>query len=104
MKRKIVKIYEGVISEEDKPLSLNQLSERCMVSEIEIQELVYEGVIEPLRVHEKAWSFSSETLWRVKKIQRLRRDLDLNISGVALTMQLLDRIEELEKMVRRNYE
>ena len=104
MKRKIIKIYEGVISEEDKPLSLNQLSERCMVSEIEIQELVYEGVIEPLRVQEKVWSFSSETLWRVKKIQRLRRDLDLNISGVALTMQLLYRIEELEKRIKRNYE
>lgn len=104
MKRNIVKIYEGILIEEDKPLSISKLSERCMISTVEIEELVYEGVIEPLKVHEELWSFSSETLWRVKKVQRLRRDLDLNIPGAALTMQLLDRIEELENMVKRNAE
>ena len=102
MKKNIVKIYEGILIEEDKPLSLNQLSERWMISKIEIQELVYEGIIEPLKVQEESWRFSSETLWRVKKVQRLRRDLDLNIPGAALTMQLLDRIEELENMIKRS--
>ena len=104
MKRNIVKIYEAIRLEEDQPMSMSQLSERCMISTFEIEELVYEGVIEPLRVQEKSWHFSSETLWRVKKVQRLRRDLDLNISGAALTMQLLDRIEELENMIRRTHE
>lgn len=104
MKKNIIKIYEGILFEEQTPLSVNQLSERCMISKVEIEELVYEGVIEPLKVHEELWSFSSETLWRVKKVQRLRRDLDLNIPGAALTMQLLDRIEELEKMLKRRAE
>ena len=102
MKRNIVKIYEGILIEEDKPLNMNQLSERCMISEIEIEELVYEGVIEPLQIQEETWIFSRETLWRLKKVQRLRRDLDLNIPGAALTMQLLDRIAELENMIRRS--
>jgi chaperone modulatory protein CbpM len=100
MKRNIVKIYEGILMEEDKPLSISKLSERCMISEIEIEELVYEGVIEPLHMQEETWSFSSETLWRLRKVQRLRRDLDLNIPGAALTMQLLDRIAELENMIK----
>ncbi len=104
MKRNIVKIYEGILSEEDKPLSIHQLSERCMISKIEIEELVYEGIIEPVRIQEETWSFSLETLWRVRKVQRLRRDLDLNIPGAALTMQLLDRIEELENMIKRQTE
>lgn len=104
MKKNIIKIYEGILFEEQTPLSVNQLSERCMISKVEIEELVYEGVIEPLKVHEELWSFSSETLWRVKKVQRLRRDLDLNIPGAALTMQLLDRIEELEKILKRRAE
>lgn len=85
-------------------MNVNQLSERCMISKIELEELVYEGVIEPLEVQAEYWSFSSETLWRVKKVQRLRRDLDLNIPGAALTMQLLDRIEELENMIKRHTE
>ena len=102
MKRNIVKIHEGILIEEDKPLSISKLSERCMISKVEIEELVYEGVIEPLKVQEESWIFASETLWRVKKVQRLRRDLDLNIPGAALTMQLLDRIEELENMIKRN--
>lgn len=104
MKKNIVKIYEAILMEEDQPMSVNQLSERCMISKIEIEELVYEGVIEPVKIQEESWSFSSETLWRVKKVQRLRRDLDLNIPGAALTMQLLDRIEELENMIKRSTE
>lgn len=104
MKKNIVKIYEGILMEEDQPISVNQLSERCMISKIEIEELVYEGVIEPVKIQEESWSFSSETLWRVKKVQRLRRDLDLNIPGAALTMQLLDRIEQLENMIKRSAE
>jgi chaperone modulatory protein CbpM len=100
MKRNIIKIYEGIVFEEEKPLSITHLCERCMISKIEIEELVYEGVIEPLSIQEESWTFSSETMWRVKKVQRLRRDLDLNIPGAALTIQLLDRIEELEKMIK----
>ena len=101
MKRKIVKVYEGILLEEEGPISMVQLSERCMIPEGEIAELVYEGIIEPLKVREKRWRFSRETLWRVQKVQRLRRDLELNISGAALTMQLLDRIDELENMIKR---
>lgn len=104
MKKKKLKVYEGTLIEEEGPLDLIQLSERCMISENEIAELVYEGVIEPIRVREESWSFTTETLWRVKKVQRLRRDLDLNIPGVALTLQLLARIEELENMIKRNTE
>ena len=101
MKRKIVKVYEGTLIDEDKTLNLVELSERCMISENEIAELVYEGVIHPEKVQEESWRFSRETLWRVKKVKRLRRDLELNMAGAALTMQLLDRIEELENMIKR---
>ena len=100
----MVKVYEGILLEEEGPISMVQLSERCMIPEGEIAELVYEGIIEPLRVREKSWRFTRETLWRVQKVQRLRRDLELNLSGAALTMQLLDRIEELEKIIKRQTE
>ena len=72
-----------------------------MIPENEVAELVYEGIIQPLKIREETWRFSRETLWRVQKVQRLRRDLELNVAGAALTMQLLDRIEELENMVKR---
>lgn len=101
MKKKTVKVYEGRLIEEEGPLDLIQLSERCMISENEIAELVYEGIIQPLKIQEESWNFSRETLWRVQKVQRLRRDLELNLAGAALTLQLLDRIEELENMIRR---
>ena len=96
-----MKVYEGTLIDEDKTLNLVELSERCMTSENEIAEIVFEGVIHPVKIQEESWRFSRETLWRVKKVKRLRRDLELNMAGAALTMQLLDRIEELEKMIRR---
>jgi chaperone modulatory protein CbpM len=39
---------------------------------------------------------------RVQKAQRLHSDLGINLPGVALALQLLDRIETLEARVRQS--
>lgn len=91
-----------VLDEEE--ISLADLSRSCRVHAEWVVELVDEGVIEPRGVREGAaapqWRFSATSIVRVQKARRLQRDLGVNLPGVALALELLDRIDALEKRLR----
>lgn len=91
-----------VLDEEE--ISLADLSRSCRVHAEWVMELVDEGVIEPRGVRESVaapqWRFSATTIVRVQKARRLQRDLGVNLPGVALALELLDRIDTLEKRLR----
>jgi chaperone modulatory protein CbpM len=87
----------GHIVEEYGYVSIEDLSRLCAVDSRHIVELVEEGILE-LRDAEPpaaAWHFSSEHVRRAKLALRLERDLEINLAGVALALQLM---EELERM------
>ncbi len=44
---------------------------------------------------------SAEELLRVKKIMRLKSDLGVNLTGAAIIVDLLDRIEEMQDEIKR---
>jgi chaperone modulatory protein CbpM len=48
------------------------------------------------RVGQKEWRFSMNDLRRIKTALRLQRDLEVNLAGVALVLDLLDQLKELE--------
>ena len=56
-------------------------------------------MIEP-RAPAPQWRFAATTIVRVEKARRLQNDLGVNLPGVALALQLLDRIDALEARVR----
>jgi chaperone modulatory protein CbpM len=91
-----------VLDEEE--ISLGELTRTCRVHAEWVMELVDEGVIEPRGLSEGAksqqWRFSATTVVRVEKARRLQRDLGVNLPGVALALELLDRIDALEARLR----
>ena len=103
MKNQIVKVYQGVVTEDEEDISLVQLCSHCGLTPEEIIELVEEGILDPPGTSKHEWRFTFTTIERVRKVKRLQHDFDLNASGVAFAMHLLDRIEELEALVR-NYQ
>ena len=92
------------ILEDSDEITLAELSRTCRIHAEWVVELVEEGVVEPLQSGRSQWRFSSASIVRVQKAQRLHRDLGLNMPGVALALQLLDRIEELEAHLRARSE
>lgn len=79
-------------------ISLSELSRLCECQVQVVRRLVDTGLLEP--VYEGTVPvFGTASVIRVRKALRLKRDLNLNFDAVALVMELLDRIEELE----RNY-
>ncbi len=74
---------------------LEELSGACAVEQRFIVELVDEGVLEARGSTDDR--FGGEALRRARRALRLQRDLGLNAAGTALALQLLDRIEDLER-------
>ena len=90
----------GAIFEESDLLTLEELSRICAVDERHIVELVDEGVISVVEVGSVQRRFSGTALRRARLALRLERDLELNLAGVALALELLEEVERLRRELR----
>lgn len=91
-------IFPTDVFDEQRFLTLEELSRLCNVQTTLIVELVEEGVLEPADTRAAQWSFSGTCIRRVKVAGRLRRDLDVNLAGVALVLELLEELEQLRRL------
>lgn len=89
-------ILNGILIDEQTELSLNDLCKACSSSAEWIIELVEEGALEPISYQQTQWRFPGNSLQRVRTAMRLQRDLGINLAGIALTLDLLDKIKILE--------
>lgn len=99
MRTQSAPILVGHVVEEDVEFSLEELSSVCAVEQRLIVELFDEGVLETRSSTEVR--FGGEALRRARLALRLQRDLGLNAPGAALAVQLLERIEDLERRLRK---
>lgn len=81
------------------------LREFCEHGEVHAEfviKLVNYGVIDPIDGGDAhRWSFDLPALARLRKAQRLQRDLRLNLPGLAMSLELLDDVTELRREVER---
>jgi chaperone modulatory protein CbpM len=101
MNHTISSAVRGSVVEQDVELTTVELSRACRASEQEIELWVFEGVLQPRGESRESWRFGGDSLARMRLATRLMRDLDVNSPGVALALDLLDRIAELESRLRR---
>lgn len=87
-------VLVGQIAEEQEWFAVEQMCSLCAVERQYLLELVREGVIETSPDQQRV---SGTSLRRVRLAMRLRRDFGVNAAGVALVIDLLDRIESLER-------
>jgi chaperone modulatory protein CbpM len=91
----------GEIVEERIEFTLVELCRVTGASRDDLARWVEEGAFEPQGARQEEWRFSGTCLRRVITAQRLKTDLELNAPGVALALDLLDRIEALRKQLAR---
>ena len=86
----------GLVVEEEIHLTLIELCQASHVPEPEIRAWVVEGVLEPLGSAPEEWRFAGASLRRALTALRLSRDLEVNLAGIALALDLLDEITALK--------
>ena len=92
----------GSVVEEELTFTTVELGRACNADEAHIELWVSEGVLQPSGESPSQWRFSGRSLSRMRVAMRLSRDLEINASGVALALELLDEIEQLEARLRRS--
>ncbi len=92
---------EGVIVENEIHMNIVELSQAASTSEELIMAWVTEGVLSPTGSSPQDWRFGGDSLSRTKTAVRLSRDLEINPSGLALVLQLLDQISHLRAQLVR---
>ena len=82
-------------------LTLGELSHQVGVEAEQLLAMVDEGILEPVAGTAMAtWRFTADSACRAAMVLRLQRDLQVNLAGAALALQLLDEISSLRSRVR----
>jgi chaperone modulatory protein CbpM len=84
-----------VITIETSPeLTLEEVCAAYQITPEWLDELISYGAIEPHHAR-----FDARNLGRIRRLVRLQHDLELNLAGAALALDLLDRIDNLQTQV-----
>lgn len=88
------------------PLDLHQFCQLAELQPDQVEELVQHGIIMPAA--DTGDLFYQDQVLRCLKARRLQRDLELNLQGVGLVLELLDRqqamtqrLANLEQLLNR---
>ena len=97
MKQSSLTVLQCQVVEEDVQMSLAELCRACGTERELVVQLVEHGVVEPQGAGPQAWVFAGTSLQRTRVALRLLRDLELNLPGAALAVDLLDQIARLQR-------
>jgi DNA-binding transcriptional MerR regulator len=82
-------------------LTLEELAACTGVHPGLIECFVEYGLLEPVSAAGTPWLFDAAGTARLRMIQRLRRDLGANLAGVAVILDLLERLTALQREVQQ---
>lgn len=79
-------------------------TEACTLCRVEhdlIFEMINEGVLTPEGTSPETWRFNGVAIKRIQVTIRLQNDLQVNLAGAALALDLLEELEELRSQLKR---
>ena len=104
MKSQTLTVITGRILDEEPTLTLAELCINCQSPAETILKLVDYGIITPCEIESRPksaqqWQFQRNDLVRADKALRLKKDLGINLAGVALVLELMDELNELRNQL-----
>ena len=91
------------VDEPQMTLTLREICERGECHAEFVIKLVSYGIIAPVEEgpEERQWQFDLAALARLRKAQRLQHDLRINLPGLAMSLDLLDEVQQMRREVDR---
>lgn len=95
------KMLSAVIVSEDEQISLAELCRGCALPAEQVIMMIDYGIIEPMEATGRSfhWQFTADCLPRLQTAIRLQRDLEINLAGIAVALDLLDEVKTLRQLV-----
>ncbi len=76
-------------------LKLSDVCQELDLPRAACEELVYHGIVQPQGKQPEDWTFDITMVSVIRRATRLRRELDLDWSAVALVVNLLEERDQL---------
>lgn len=87
--------------DDDITLSMTELCHCCGMSHDTVTAWVFEGVLQPQGEQPQEWRFNGPMLRRARLAQQLAQEMEVNPPGIALALDLLERIDTLQAELTR---
>jgi hypothetical protein len=85
----------------DEPLSCETIAEIVGARSSLVIRLARLGLLETVRIESGELMLPRRTIIRLRRMQRLRRDLGVNFTGAAVILELMSRIERQNRQLQR---
>lgn len=84
-----------------KTLTLEEFSREVGIHSSIIEGYVDLGILSSAKIEGNLPFFDEEAIYRLRRIQRLRKDLGANLIGAGIISDLMDEIEKLKEEIRK---
>ena len=84
-------------TQHDDQLTLDALASRADIHPVLLERFVEMGLLEPVESEGPTLLFDWSAIVRVRTIRRLRQNLGINLAGVGVVLELVDRLRSLER-------
>jgi hypothetical protein len=88
----------------DEPLTLEIVAASCGTKRSLVARLAHEGLLETLHTEAGEPRLPRRAVMQFRRMQRLRRDLGVNFAGAAVILDLVQRMEQLNRELIRMQE
>jgi len=89
-------IISGVIIEKNHSLTLEEFCYATHTNKELVLQMIEYQLVSPEGLSPEEWRFDSVSLHRGRMASSFYRDLEVNIQGIALALDLIDKIEDLK--------
>jgi chaperone modulatory protein CbpM len=79
--------------------TVEELCQRIALERQFVEQCVEQGIAEVVGASAADWIFTTSAILRIRKAWRLHRDLDIQVSNLALVLELLDERDLLQQQV-----
>jgi chaperone modulatory protein CbpM len=84
----------------DAPYAFEEVCEVFVVEKHLVLEMVEFGILTPEGEDVTTWRFSAAAILRLQRARRLQRDLEINLAGVAVALDLIDELDRTRERVK----
>jgi chaperone modulatory protein CbpM len=93
-------LMSGQVLDDEFELDFAAVVRACRLDREQVIALVESGLLEPRGEQPATWRFRGIDLTRARLAQRLTQDLDINLEGAAVIVELLEERDALRKQMR----